>query len=168
MALDRRTQQPIFHGGSRATVNSVGSYQVSGLPWITGSAALDEDQVQMVEFPYVAKSFTIINKETESANKIRVHFESGSGVTALTIPGHSGEQTIADTADVIAGRHFITVEAGGAVTFDTKCKRVYLSHSISGLTATYEIFAELTTIPTGSMYILTGSGVTDSGRVPPA
>ena len=38
---------------------------------------------------------------------------------------------------------------------------------IAHISATYEIFAELTTIPTGSMYVLTGSGVTDSGRVPP-
>jgi hypothetical protein len=160
MATDAKTGQPIFGGGHGAGLRSVGSYQVSGHPFITGSNDLDEDKVQMVEFPYVCKSFTVIN--THASLDIRVHFQSGSAVTAVTDPGHAGEQTIADTDDVIAGFHYITVPSGdSAVTFDTKCSKFYVSHGESG-TATYQVFAELTSILAGSMYHLTGSGVTDT------
>jgi hypothetical protein len=159
MATDAKTGQPIFHGGHGAGLRSVGSYQVSGHPFITGSNDLDEDKVQMVEFPYVSKSFTVIN--THSDLDMRVHFQSGSAVTAVTFPGHSGEQTIADTDDVIAGKHFVTVPAGdGSVTFDVKCSKFYVSHGESG-TVTYQVYAELTSIPAGSMYHLTGSGITE-------
>ena len=141
-----------------AGLHNVGSYMVSGHPFITGSSDLDEDKVQMVEFPYVSKSFTVIN--THDSLDMRVHFQSGSGVTAVTVPGHTGEQTIADTADVIAGKHFITVGDGASVTFDVKCSKFYVSHSETG-TVTYQVFAELTSIPTGRMYHLTGSGITE-------
>ena len=149
----------IFHGGHGAGLRSVGSYQVSGHPFITGSNDLDEDRVQMVEFPYVSKSFTVIN--THATLDMRVHFQSGSAVDAVTVPGHTGEKIIADTDDVIAQKHFITVPAAnGSVTFDVKCSKFYISHGESG-TVTYQVYAELTNIAAGSMYHLTGSGITE-------
>ena len=57
-------------------LRNVGSYQVSGTPWITGSANLDTAKVHMVEFPHVSKSFTVIN--TNTTGSFRVHFQSGS------------------------------------------------------------------------------------------
>ena len=151
----------IFGGGHGAGLRSVGSYQVAGHPFITGSNALVEDKVQMVEFPYVSKSFTVIN--THATIDLRVHFQSGSAVTAVTVPGHAGEQDIADTDDVIAGLHFISVPAGNsAVTFDAKCSKFYVSQSEEAGPVTYQVFAELTGILAGSMYHLTGSGITDT------
>ena len=59
---------------------------------------------------------------------------------------------------MILNLNFITVPKGnGAMTLDVKTKNVYLS-SVGG--TTYEIFAELTSIPTAHMYHLTGSGIT--------
>tara|TARA_R100001082_G_scaffold69156_1_gene39205 strand:+ start:667 stop:1131 length:465 start_codon:yes stop_codon:yes gene_type:complete len=148
----------------RVGLRNVGSYQVSGTPWITGSANLDDGKVHMIEFPYVSKSFTVINNNTTTGYDIRVHFHSGSSTTALTVPGEGGAQTIAAGCDVIAGNHFITVPSGYAsVTFDAKCAKFYISQATSNDNLSYQVFAELTQIPTGSMYHLTGSGISDKG-----
>lgn len=139
-----------------AGLRNVGSYQVSGHPYMSGST-IGANKCQIMEFPYVSKSITIIN--TGTSNDMRVHFQSGSGTTAITIAGAVGEQTIAAGCDVIARNHFITVPKGSAsVTLDVRAKNIYLS-SASG--TTYEIFAELTTIQTRSMYHITGSGITE-------
>tara|TARA_R110000851_G_scaffold301643_1_gene458286 strand:+ start:341 stop:811 length:471 start_codon:yes stop_codon:yes gene_type:complete len=155
MAVDAKTGQPIFsHHG--VGLHNVGSYQSSGQPFVTGSAHSAADRVHMVEFPFVSKSFTVINTGAAAA-AIRVHFQSGSQ-TAITVPGLTGEIAIANTMDVIAGNHFITVGDGASVTLDTKCKQFYISTETAD--TSYQVIAELTNIPTGRMYHLTGSGIT--------
>ena len=124
----------------RAGLHNVGSYQVSGLPWVTGStlAAAGEDKIS---FPSITKSITVFNN---GVNSCRVHF----------VPASAG--------NVIGGLHFITIPPSGALTekhtFNVKCKEVYIS-SVAG--TDYEVFAELTTIAPDDMYTLTGSGTTD-------
>ena len=111
-------------------LRSVGAYQVAGHPFITGSTNLDTAKVHMVEFPYVSRSFTVINNNTNSGEDIRVHFQSGSGVAAMTKAGDTGAATIDTDDDVIAGLHFVTVPAGYAsVTFNVKCARFYISQA---------------------------------------
>ena len=161
MATDAKTGQPIFHGSTRVGLNHVGSYQVSGQPWVTGSTELGTAKVHLIKFPTVAKSFTVIN--TNASGDIRVHFQSGSNATAsVTVPGDAGEKEIIDTSDVIAKFHFITVPAGNSsVTFDTKCADVYISNPEGGTdNLDYQVFAELTNIPRARMFHLTGSGLT--------
>ena len=162
MANDPTTNQPINPGAPNTGLRSVGAYQVSGHPYITGSTNLDAGRCHLVEFDYISKSFTVINTNTDVADVIRVHFVSGSNTTAITVPGESGAQPIADASDVIAHHHFVTVPAGnGSVTFDTRCKRFYISSRAAGnADLTYEVMAELTTIPAGRMFELTGSGIT--------
>ena len=149
------------HTFNEPGIRSVGSYQVAGHPFIKGSTLSGDDKVHMVEFPYVSKSFTVINTTT-GAGDIRVHFQSGSGVTAVALPGLSGEQTITANADVIAGLHFITVPPDqGSVTMDVKCSKFYISGPLAGsVTPSYQVMAELTNISTSRMYHLTGSGIT--------
>ena len=137
-------------------LRQVGAYQVSGHPFITGSADLDDDRVQMVEFPYVSRSFTVIN--TSTTGSLRVHFQSGS--TAAPVAGVS--YAISDDDDVIKQLHYISVPAGnGSVTMDVKCRKLYISNGSSIANLTYQVFAELTGIPKGNMYHLTGSGITE-------
>jgi len=136
------------------------SYQSSGIPWISGSS-IANDKVQMMQFPYVARSFTVINTSAANTTYIKVQFQSGSTVTSITRPGTAGEQSATTTADVHTGLHYIEVVGeSGSVTFNTKCDKVYIANQ-SGVAATYQIFAELTNIPASSMWHLTGSGVTD-------
>ena len=123
----------------KAGLNNVGSYQVSGKPWITGSTVSSgaEDRIQ---FPLVAKSITVIN--TDAGNDdIRVHFNSK------------------DEANVISGNHYVTLtENRDSITINAKCKEIYLS--APGADASYTVIAELTSIESNSMYALTGSGLT--------
>ena len=170
MATDAITGQPIFHGSTRVGLRNVGSYQVSGHPWVTGSQSdeLDANQTVMHEFPYVSKSVTVINTNTGGGEDLRVHFQSGS-TAAITISGAGGMDpgsTNTDTSkgDVHKGRHYMTVKADSALTLDVKCSKVYITNPAGGTAnLQYEVLAELTLIPTGSMYHLTGSGVTDLG-----
>ena len=142
-------------------LRNVGSYQVSGHPFITGSTNLDNGKVHAVFFPFVCKSFTVINNNSNSGEDLFVHFESGSA-TAVTAPGDTGAQDILATDDVIAGFHYVTVPAGNSsVTLDTRCKKIYISNRSGTNNLKYQVFAELTTINTGRMYHLTGSGITD-------
>lgn len=149
----------------KAGLANVGSYQVSGRPWITGSANLDTNKVHMIEFPRVTKSITVINNNTNNGEDIRVHFQSGSA--AIAEPGDNGGGTaIADaTSDVILHNHFITIPAGFAsMTFDAKCSKIFVSNGTSTANLKYQVFAELTQIATGSMFNLTGSGICGDHR----
>tara|TARA_R100000152_G_C6751933_1_gene175613 strand:- start:644 stop:1057 length:414 start_codon:yes stop_codon:yes gene_type:complete len=123
-------------------LNNVGSYQVSGIPWITGSTALVKDTEHTISFPYVARSVCVIN---HSSDTIRVHFNSKDA------PGN-----------VIGGLHFVELDSDeDSYTFNVKCKEIYISAPNNGSDREYRVVAELTNIPTQRMYTLTGSGLTD-------
>lgn len=142
-------------------IRNVGSYQVSGTPYVTGSGTngIAAEKIQMQQFPLVSKSVTVINK---GAVDLYVHFASGTlSNNAFTTSGLKGQKTYASTTDVFTGFHYITVPNGdGAITFDVKCSKIFITNPHGSTAGTYEIFAELTQIPTGSMFKLTGSGVT--------
>ena len=123
-------------------IHNVGSYQVSGWPWITGSVMQASTAVD-IEFPMVTKSITVIASGT-MAGQLRVHF----------LPtGAAGR--------VIAGKHYITLDAAkDSITANVKCNKISISNTADGVAA-FELLAELTNIPAGAMYTLTGSGVTD-------
>ena len=123
-----------------AGIANVGSYQVSGRPWITGSTALGVGLEDQISFPAVAKSVTVINDSTVD---IRVYFNaSGSG-------------------NVISGRHYVTLtQDRDSVDMGVRCSSIYIGNA--GVTAaSYTVFAELTGIGVGEMTTLTGSGLTE-------
>ena len=119
------------------------SYQVSGHPFLTGSATTTTAE-EKIEFPRVAKSVTVQNT---GANDLKVHFNSHGSVNHVT-----------------DNLHFITIPALAAnrslsrMTFNVKCKEIYVTPA--GATS-YEVYAELTGIEAKEMYALTGSGLTD-------
>jgi len=145
-----------------AGLRNVGSYQVSGTPWVTGSNGsttyLTNGSIVRFQFPFITKSLTVINT---GAHDLRLHFQSGSSTTVNANDGDLG--TGNGSSDVMSGHHYITVPANrGSVTMDVKCKEIYLSNHSGGSNHTgYEIFAELTQIGTTRMYELTGSGITE-------
>jgi len=122
----------------KAGLGNVGSYQVAGRPWLTG-AAIGIGQEHKIEFPYVAKAVTIV---ASGSSIIRVHFNSTS------------------SGYVVGGKHYITLDSDeDSITFNVKCKEVYISSVKAG--SAYQLFAELTGITEGEMYPLSGSGLTD-------
>jgi hypothetical protein len=123
---------------NKAGIGNVGSYQVAGHPYITGSTVPSGGEV-LIQFPLVAKSVTIISLGTPD---LRVHFRSK------------------DEPNVISGHHYITLfDIKDNVTFHNKCKEIYIS-APSG-SGEFEMFAELTHIDAEEMYLMTGSGITE-------
>jgi hypothetical protein len=122
-------------------IASVGSYQVAGSPWMTGSANIPANQEDTINFPGVTKSITIINR---AAPDLRVHFAAtGSG-------------------NVMDGVHYISLtEQRDSITLNVKTNVLYVSNVDGSDPGHYEVFAELTGINANQMFTLTGSGITE-------
>ena len=129
--------------GKGVGLRNVGSYQVSGHPFLTGAADMGSADTEIkVEFPYITKNVTVVC--SASADKaIKVHFTPDSGVSA----------------DTLAGFHYMALNSNeDSFTFDVKCTEIYVTNTDAN--AGFMLYASLTNIPTSSMYILTGSGLT--------
>ena len=134
--------------GYRSGLGNVGSYQISGHPFVTGAATIANNGQERIKFPLVAKSVTVINRADV---ELRVHFTDSTS--------HSDA---AGTGEVHNGLHYITLDnKKDSVTFDIKCSEIFVSNKSGGHGGAVEVFAELTTIHSGNMYILTGSGLTE-------
>ena len=77
---------------------------------------------------------------------------------AVTYPGHGvGLRNV--------GSYQISLNTNeDSFTFDVKCKEIYITNSDAN--AGFMLYASLTGIPTGSMYALTGSGLTELSSGP--
>ncbi len=124
----------------RAGLQNVGSYQVGGTPQLTGGV-VSTDEVK-IEFPQVTKNVLVSN--TSGSIGLRVHFNStGSG-------------------NVISGHHYFTLSnKGDNVTFNQKCREIYISLETPGTDGSFELVADLTGIEADEMFALTGAGLTD-------
>lgn len=90
-------------------------------------------------FEYVPGPFT-----KQSVGKLRVH------MLGTTSSPHG--------ANVFGNKHYREIQGyGSTITLPMKTKELYLS-AVDAQT-TFEVIAELTNIPTNSMYALTGSGI---------
>jgi hypothetical protein len=137
-------------------LHNVGSYRVSGDPWVSGSDSQAANEEVRYQFPWVAKRVTIYNY---SARVLRVHFNA-TGSEGDVIGGIG-------SADSYGGQHYLEVQpvSGSQAVLDLNCKcsEIYVSiPDDSGGAGHYRVFAELTGIPVGRMYDLTGSGLTEA------
>ena len=127
-------------------LRNVGSYQVAGSPFITGSDNINNGVEDKIEFPKVTKSITVHSLSSSDGTGIDVHFNS----------------LAAGVGNVSSGNHFKRLSGDEIFTFNVKCKEIYISNPATGAQPLkYRVIAELTNIPTSSMYVLTGSGLTD-------
>jgi hypothetical protein len=142
MATDPKTGQQIM-GRYSVGLQNVGSYQVSGIPWLTGST-IASSREHTINFPKVVKSVTVIASSSGTpTGELQVAFNSSSA------------------GDVFTGRHYVSLDTDKeAATFDVKCKHIYIR--CTGDNHGYQIIAELTNIPASSMpdTYITGSGAT--------
>ena len=88
MATDRYTGEGIF-GRYNVGISNVGSYQVSGWPYITGSTIANSAEMR-VKFPMVTKSITLIASgsfaDPNDTGVLRLHFAT-TGTAANTATG---------------------------------------------------------------------------------
>lgn len=135
-------------------INDVGSYQVSGVPYVTGSTSLATgfDKEQRISFPAVTKQLTIKNTSDQvAAANLIVSFSSAKD---------TGDRNTAN------GRHFITLYSPAntttqgkqsEITLDAKVKELFVR--AEGGACTWELYASLTGIMTANMPPLSGSGI---------
>ena len=144
-----------YRGAPSVGLRNVGSYQVSGEPYLSGTTAHANNKTKRFEFNTVSREVTVFNLST-SVNGIKVHFASGSTGMDFT----STDTVTRDASSTaLAGLHFVPLGEGESVTFRAKCKEVYVTNDGGG-NVDYRILADLTGIPESRMYHLTGSGVT--------
>ena len=128
-------------------LNHVGSYQVSGQPWISGSALpTDASGSLKFSFPIVTKRVLVrSNDELE----IRIHF---APYTA----------SFGYVSGAFDNSNFITLSGSGEVDLGVKCKEVFISAPSATGSELVEVYAELTNIPAARMFDLDGLvGVTN-------
>ena len=96
----------------KASLHSVGSYQVSGVPYLTGSVAtLSAGAEHKIEFPSVTRTVTVINTDAGGCD-IHAHFNSKV------------------LGNVSGGLHYVALTSvNDAMTFNVKCKEIYISNS---------------------------------------
>lgn len=100
-------------------VSDVASYQVSAVPWVTGSVAVANTSATKLAFPSVTKYFDV----KATTNDIRV------GFTQVGVSGSS---------------KYYTVTAGTEHRFDVRCKEAWFIADGGG--ATLDVHAGLTVI----------------------
>lgn len=130
----------------KAGIGDVGSYQVAGKPYLTGSLALAPGAEDHIVFPTVTKAITIINTAPSGNDPLRIHYNSTSSA-----------------GNVIGGLHFLTLSfARDSYTLPMRCKEIFISApATNAAPSAYELVAELTGIDDSQMPPLTGSGLTD-------
>jgi hypothetical protein len=142
------------HYRQQAGIGHVPAYQVAGIPYITGTVDMATEEETRVLFPRVTRSITVRNT---GASKLRVAFASKFAAAG----GGS------DTHD---GYHYITLDASGSaaathaqgvanhLTMNVKSEKLFIYNPDANAAGAFEVFAELTHIPTGS-WTLTGTGI---------
>ena len=129
-------------------LRNVGSYQVSGVPYISGSNAHVKNTERQFNFPSVTKSITVACVTRDSNGlcpELRIHFNKNGG----------------SSPDVVSGEHdFLLSGSLREVTLNVKCTELFISAPDAGANRQYRVYAELTEIPVQRMYALTGSGLT--------
>ncbi len=134
-------------------LGSVGNYQVSGTPWLTGSTMAISGgtngfntSTQHVQFPYVTKEVTVVNL---GQTAIEIHLANDLGAHGTATGGH--KFTIPPSGTVHGGPL-------ARQTFDMKTKELFVTNKENAAGA-YQIYASLTRIDRKHMFELTGSGI---------
>lgn len=140
-------------------LHNVPEYQVSGYPWVTGSIFPANNYWMRVDFPRVTQNFTVINLD---AGYIHPSGSVNSSKELIVFFGNvSGAPTT--QPNQILYNHFITLpENKNAYTFNVKTDHVFVGCHDTTSVGGFQIFAELTGIPSNAMLILTGSGIDET------
>ena len=151
-----------------ASVGNAASYQVSGIPWISGSSmaindgslsgGADDPAEIRFQFPRVTKSVTVLYA-AGSAGTPTNGTQHGSDTAGLRIHFNS-----TGSGNVLSERHFVELnEINESMTFNVRCREIYISRAetADGEPIEFRVICDLTNIPAGEMGALTGSGLAE-------
>ena len=165
----------VYPGRGGVGLRNVGSYQISGHPYMTG-ALMNNGAESRVGFPFVTQEITIRASGSNRAvgPTLRVHFNTTGSSTNVVDAHHyltiGGNAVAAQGTD--GGQGEVPRHGNGFLHLNVKCKEVYITCVSGGADSSadkglevlngYEVYASLTTIGTGHMYDLTGSGISSA------
>jgi hypothetical protein len=122
----------------KAGPNSVPSYQLSGVPFLTGSTnGSEEITAKQFNFPQVTRFITVSVGDETAGKALKIGF-SEEGIKPMSS----------------APKHFFIVPQGHVVTLDVRCKSVWATTSGS---VAWSLCAGLTPIMGSAFPVLTGS-----------
>jgi hypothetical protein len=148
-------------------LGNTAAYQVSGRPYLTGSVVENGNGATpaasqfKITFPYVTRTVRIVN--TGSAS-LRIHFADITASPALhnehnymVIPPDGNHYASGTLDNFISGSY-----KNRPLELNMKCRDLYVSSVNEGQSG-FQVIAELTHIPSGDMYVLSGSGLNGNG-----
>ena len=109
-------------------LNSVGQYQMSGIPYASSSIVVSNTAVTEVEFPTITKFVTITNTHSGASKPLKVAFSS---------------------AGVVNDKNHFTLDNGESYTGEFRVKAIYLAGDAAATTAS--VIAGLTQIEIGNL-----------------
>ena len=109
-------------------LNSVGQYQLSGIPYASNSIDVSNSSVTEVNFPTITKFVTVVNVHSGSSSPIRVGF-SELGVST--------------------NNHYFTLDNGESYTGEWRLASIYISGDVAPSTAS--VIAGLTMIEVNNL-----------------
>lgn len=129
-----------------AGLSSVGSYQMSGIPFATASLTVAASNVAptVVQFPFVSKFVTIINTGSAAAPNLKVGFSQNG---------------------VFSGANCFTLTYGQSYTGEWRVEDLYLQSTTTSPSSA-SVIAGLTPIPRGiPSFVSTGNNWSGSSGV---
>lgn len=109
------------------------AYQVSALPYLS-SSMISVGAIHRYDFPLVTRFVNVVNRGSNSADKIALSFTENGFRTG----------------------NYITLDQGVSVDQEVRTSALYISCS-GGTNVDYQVFCGLTTIPAKNFLMLTGS-----------
>ena len=140
-------------------LSSVGSYQIAGTPFVTGSTLAD-GQVLQVFLPAVSRRLIIQNNSGVPDTSLVVAFDNPATNPAVLALGNG--ISINSPGDIGNPSSFALSGSTNFVDLAVKCNSFYVySPNSGGATVRYSVIAELTGIAPSRMFALSGSGIND-------
>ena len=113
--------------------NSVGAYQMSGIPWFTSSLIALSGAIEQFNFPYATRAITVHNGSHSNSHELFI------GVTE----------------NGLLGSNYFHLHEGETLRMEIRTKVLFLKTNKNN--TNYSILAELTTVPADSFPIITAS-----------
>ena len=129
-------------------LRNVGSYQVSGQPYLSGSttsSTFGSVAKSYFQLPFVSKRLIISNED--ATNHAMVSF-------APFLDAEAGSYGYTQSSS--GSGNWLYLPATSSIELDVKCKEVFVSPLGAVAVNFVTVYAELTNVPTGSMYSLDG------------
>jgi len=127
-------------------LRNVGSYQVSGHPYLSGAITpASIGSASVFQFPNVSKRITISNEDEDY--KAMVCF----------VPYTAGQATARGfTNSASSSGNWLYLPSSSSIELDVKCTEVYVASYTGDAVDFVTVYAELTNIPISRMYSFDG------------